>query len=284
MEIGITGHNGFIGKEVAAAVSRASHKIVPLDPFLGGDDGLQIEFKNYHFDLDWILHFASKTSIAESFKDPFVTYGNNLDSTIKAMEIAHKSNAAFLFMSSYVYGPPQYVPIDEKHPVSTTNPYMGSKIACEEICRQLCSMLNIPLIILRGFNIYGDCKIQGRIISDLVSAANNGEQIVLNDPEPLRDYLYIKDFVQLILKIISSGIDNPGIYNVGFGRSYSNLEVAQIVQKVTSSRLEIVIKSNPRKNDILDCSVDVDLVKKKFCWKPSFDLEQGLKELIHLTV
>ena len=96
-------------------------------------------------------------------------------------------------MSSYVYGNPKYLPIDEKHPVASANPYMGSKITGEEICRQLSHLLKFPLIILRVFNIYGDFEIPGRLISDLLQNLRQGNSLVLNDPVPKRDYLYIKD-------------------------------------------------------------------------------------------
>ena len=135
-------------------------------------------------DLNWVLHFAASASIGKSFENPFYTYANNLESTIVALNIAYRSKSPFLFMSSYVYGKPRYLPIDEKHPLDFVNPYMGSKIIGEEICRQICSMLLIPLIILRGFNIYGNCKIPGRLISDLLESAHNRMPIVLNDPLP----------------------------------------------------------------------------------------------------
>ena len=75
---------------------------------------------------------------------------------MQALKVAHFSSASFIFMSSYVYGDPEYIPINEKHPLRANNPYMGSKIICEKICQDFSKQFDIPLIILRAFNIYGD--------------------------------------------------------------------------------------------------------------------------------
>ena len=118
------------------------------------------------------FYFGARTSIEFSWENPFQVYANNLNSTLIALNIARSTKANFVFMSSYVYGPPQYLPIDEAHPLYAVNPYMGSKIAGELICQQISKIYQIPLIILRSFNIYGHFITPGRFISDLVEAFN----------------------------------------------------------------------------------------------------------------
>ena len=204
MKIGITGQKGFIGNSILKALLRENHQVISLDKYTRSsviDEPIMEKFPN---DLQWLLHFGANTSIKTSWEDPFFAYTNNINSTIQALKIAHNCKAAFLFMSSYVYGNPQYLPIDEKHPVMPLNPYMGSKIIGEEICRAISDLLQIPLIVLRAFNIYGKVQIPGRLISDLLNAVRQDNSIILNDTTPKRDYLYIKDFDALILKIISN--------------------------------------------------------------------------------
>ena len=280
MKIGITGQGGFIGSYAAKALSAGGHGIIQLDDLIRSCGPQDIAGEPSVQKLDWVLHFASKTSIKASFDDPFCTYSNNLNSTLTAMKIASYSKAAFLFMSSYVYGKPKYLPIDEKHPVMPLNPYMGSKIAGEEICLHLSGLLSIPFIILRGFNIYGNHYLPGRLISDVLESIRTGTPIVVNDPLPKRDYLFIKDFCSLLAKIVEDEGIKTGIYNVGYGHSYSNLEVAELASKIAGNRSRIVIRSAPRPNDVDDCSVDVSLVKNTFSWSPDYSLEDGLMELI----
>ncbi|MDR4508733.1 MAG: GDP-mannose 4,6-dehydratase [Candidatus Brocadiaceae bacterium] len=279
MKIGITGQSGFIGGAVARAVSGAGHQVISLDKCIRS----YFADNDYPKKLDWVLHFAASTSIKASMKDPFFTYRNNIESTLAALKLSYHSRASFVFMSSYVYGQPKYLPIDEKHPIACLNPYMGSKILSEEICRQLSDMLCIPLVILRGFYIYGNCQFPGRLISDLMESVRKGIPMVLNDPAPKRDYLYIKDFEALILKIISQVQIKTGTYNVGSGHSYSNLEVAEMVRILSGGKCDIVAKSSPRSQDVSDCTVDVSLIKEAFSWEPRYSLEKGLSELIQLS-
>ena len=185
-------------------------------------------------------------------------------------------------MSSYVYGPTQYLPINEQHPVRSVNPYMGSKLLGESLCKQFSEQFKIPLVILRGFNIYGNVLIPGRLISDLIESIKLGKSLVLNDQNPKRDYLYIEDFKALILKIICQKPSKTKIYNVGSGTSYSNLEVANMAHEIAQCKDPIVIKSTARLNDILDCTVDINLLKETFEWSPKYSLRQGLNELISL--
>jgi len=280
MKIGITGVSGFIGKSIAEALSQEAHQVVPLDRFTRSINSCYKETNSYSNNLDWVLHFGAKTSISDSFSDPFTTYANNVGATIKALEIAYKSRAVFMYMNSYVYGPPQYMPIDEKHPVMPLNPYSGSKIASEQVCRHLSDTLKIPLVILRGFNIYGRCRIPGRLISDILESSDKREPLYLNDPFPRRDYLYIKDFQELIFKIISQKPVSTGTFNVGYGQSYSNQEVVEMAKILSGNCFEVIIQSKPRPMDISDNIADISLVKKTFSWTPAYSLERGLKELI----
>jgi len=282
MKIGITGYRGFIGNSVAKALSHQNHQIISLDAYTRSEGANKFDLKEIPTDLNWVLHFGASTSIQASFNNPFLTYHNNFDSTLLALKIAHTSQAAFLLMSSYVYGIPQYLPLDEKHPVSFANPYMGSKIITETLSQQLSETLKIPLIILRGFNIYGKQRVPGRLITHLLDAIEQNIPITLNDPHPKRDYLYIKDFHQLLFKIIGKTPSPAGIYNVGSGQSYSNLEVAKIAQIFANKTLPIEIQSNPRPHDIQDCTVNVDLIKTTFSWAPAYSLQQGLEDLIRI--
>jgi nucleoside-diphosphate-sugar epimerase len=282
LKIGITGIHGFIGSHVARRLSDEGHAVISLDNYTRQSDFKTSDVESFPKGLNWVMHFGASTSINESYDKPFHIYSNNLMSTLTAAKIAFESKCAMIFMSSYVYGNPEYLPIDEKHPVSALNPYMGSKIAGEELCRQLNKLLSLPVVILRGFNIYGDWNSPGRLISDLISAAKRGDPLLVKDPAPRRDYLYIKDFNSLILKILTYKLSDVEIYNVGSGKSYSNYEVAEIVQSLANKDCRLIVQDRPRKNDVLDCYADVSLVKRSFSWNPSYSLEKGLGELINI--
>jgi len=278
--IGITGQKGFIGKAVAEALVAAGYEVLGLDKYLLKKDFDSRDISEKSKDMDWVIHFAAKTSIENSFKDPFYVYENNIESTLRALKVAQASGASFLYMSSYIYGVPEYLPVDEKHPVRICNPYMGSKAIAEELARDICGYLKKQLVVLRGFTIYGGMEKKGRLIPSLIRSVQKHEPLVLNDASPRRDYLYIKDFFGLILKIIQKKEKKSGIYNVGYGKSYSNLEVVEKVAELSGKKMRIIVKKKRRTNDILDCRADIRLVSRTFSWKPVYSLEKGLAELL----
>ena len=280
LSIGFSGTNGWLAKHAINKLESESIKIIDFDnltrklSYRPNKDAIK--------KLDWFFHFASKTNIENSIKDPFDTYINNLNSTLTAIEIAHVSKANLLYLSSYVYGDPEYQPIDEQHIVKPKNPYMNSKWISEQICCDICKQLNIPLTVFRVFNVYGYRQKKGRIISDLLDDAFNNKDLRLNDPEPIRDYLYIEDFNNLLLKMLYLNKSAEGTYNVGSGESLSNLEVAKIINNIINPSLKIRILSKPRKNDISICKVNNTKVINHFDWRPSFSLKKGIKHIIDI--
>lgn len=278
MKIGITGIDGFIGNAVSKALLDNGHSIIGLDKYTK-------EFKLPTFKhigpLDWILHFGAKTSIMDSYKDPASTIRNNLWSTMQALNLAEQNKSKFIYLSSYIYGQPKFIPIDEKHEINITNPYMGSKYLGEVLSKQFCDHCKIPLIILRAFNVYGSSKKTGRLISDLLNAFIKKELFILNDPKPRRDYLYIKDFIALILAITNKKNVCEGIFNVGFGKSYSNIEVVNLFNRLTDNALKITVNNQMRTNDIQNCVADNSKVRAAYSWAPNYTLNDGISEMIH---
>ena len=123
-----------------------------------------------------------------------------------------------------------------------------------------------------------------RLISDLLNAIKENKPLVVNDPLPKRDYLYIEDFNNLIEQIVTRIPIKTGIYNVGYGESHSNLDVAEYIKRISGTKQSIEVRPAMRKNDIADCSVDVSLVKNTFHWQPIYTLEEGLKKIIQTVV
>lgn len=281
MNIGMTGCDGFIGSAVADSLKRNGYYIVSLDCFTRCSKGDHTVL-GVPQGMRWVLHFGAHTSIRQSLEDPFGTYASNIDSTLKAMKIAWKCNAAFLYMSSYIYGRPRYTPVDENHPVEPSNPYMGSKATSERLCRQLGRLLGIKVLILRAFNIYGLCWNPGRLICDLLVSARDNKPFILNDPASRRDYLYIKDFQELILRVLQQKSQCTGVYNVGYGKSYSNIEVATMFSRLAGAHIEIIVRSQPRPGDVDDCVADTRQLRQVFDWTPVYSLEAGLKETLSL--
>ena len=279
LTVGFTGLNGWLGSHVGKALESNSFKIINLDTFTRALN--KRPEKDEITKLDWVFHFGAKTNIKESFNNPFRIYRNNVVSTLSVTEIAKISQANLLYISSYIYGEPNYLPIDEDHIVKPNNPYMSSKWIAEQVCTNICEQLNIPLTVFRIFNIYGVGLSKGRLISDLLHNISNNEDLSVNDSSPIRDYLYIEDFLNLISSLLNSTSPSLGVFNVGSGKSYSNIEVAETIQSLISPVLKIKILRDQRKNDISSCIVDNKKLINHFNWTPKYDLFEGLEHTIN---
>ena len=104
-----------------------------------------------------MLHLAAKTFVPNSFKNPEIIYRENYLSMINILEYCRlNSIKKLIFLSSYVYGKPDYLPIDEKHKTHIENPYGRSKLHCESLCNSYAQDYGLDIIVLRPFNIFGN--------------------------------------------------------------------------------------------------------------------------------
>jgi nucleoside-diphosphate-sugar epimerase len=280
--VGLTGCSGFIGSHVRRHLIENGAAAVCLDGLVHPDSERSIQGLKPVPDkkLDWVLHFGASKSIEASFRDPVEIYRRNMHSTLAALKIAITCKARFLYMSSYVYGQPRYLPVDEKHPVEALNPYMGSKLLGEQLCRQIHESPGLSVIILRGFTFYGPGQDGDQLIPSVTGSIRAGRPIVVMDPDPVRDYLYISDLSRLVAKIVYSGYSGFEIYNVGGGRPYRNIEVAEIANKLAEDRVKIRVMKVSRRNDVKKCYANIDKAARDFHWRPEVDLPSGLRKCI----
>src|SRR3972149_12306266 len=154
MIIAVTGSSGSGGKKLAEHLTSLNHKIIKI----GRQEGIDIT--NYNDlnkvpEFDIIFHFAAMSYVPDSYLKPQEFYNFNFNSTLNTLELCRKYNAKYVYISSYVYGNPEYLPIDEDHPLVPFNPYADTKIIGENLCRSYNKFFNLNIMIVRPFNIYG---------------------------------------------------------------------------------------------------------------------------------
>ena len=277
----ITGGSGFIGSHLKIGLgNRKSLKLINLSRSTHGNNLENIV--KVKSDISAVIHLAAKTYIPDAFKNPYYMYKDNFLSTLNLLEFCRRNKVKkFIYMSSYVYGKPDYLPIDENHPTNIMNPYGKSKLICEKLCKSYCEDYGIKLIILRPFNIFGINQDSKFLIPLIIKQTlEENDQIKLNDLKPKRDYLYINDLIYLLETLINHDVKNYfSVYNIGSGVSYSVKQITENILNVFDVKKTIVTSGIKRKNEVLDCVANIENIQKDFKWSPTYSLVQGLQDL-----
>ena len=293
MSILITGINGFIGKRLSRKLADKKRFIVlgyeqstinqakKDNPNRKFDVTNEEFFKNYHDEtIDFIIHLAAKTSIEDSVKNPYRTFFTNVVGTLNLLEFARKKHIKnFIFTSTYLYGKPEYLPIDENHPLKPHSPYNRSKFLAEKLCENYSLEYGLNVVSLRPFYIYGPNNKESSLVQKIISGINNSENVVLNGLKTKRDFLYVDDFVELIPKIMDNFPKKYNVYNVGYGVSYKIGDIAKKVARLLNKDVKIQYKKR-KANEIVDMAADISKVSKEFGWKPKINIDLGLNLIV----
>ena len=230
-------------------------------------------------DVDVIFHLAAETQIQPSIEDPVKTCDVNYMGTLNILECARKNNIKRVILSSTsaVYGR-NYPPHDERLPVDCMNPYSVTKFGAEQLCKMYYELYGIETVIFRYFNVYGDrMPTKGSyapVISIFLNQKENGNPLtVIGDGTQKRDFVHVSDVVEA--NILAMETTNPRCFanpmNVGTGKSYSVMEVANMV----GGDIEYLPE---RVGEIKESVCDNTKIKSLLNWKPKQDLELWIKK------
>jgi nucleoside-diphosphate-sugar epimerase len=274
----VTGSEGFVGKALVKLLKSYSYEVLQV----GGSKIINLNDKKIVEQLpvvDVIVHLAARSFVPDSFRKPSEFYYNNFLSTLNILEKAKKDCSKVIFFSTYVYGSPQYLPIDEAHPKQPLNPYTQSKILCEDLCEAYNRDFNLPIIIFRPFNIYGHGQSDHFFIPTIIKQMEK-TTILLNDPRPKRDFIYIDDVVEAIRLALENFKSNFTIYNLGSGISTSINEVVHLIEEILMKKVEVNYSNQVRQGEVLDTIANIDKIKSELNWYPRYSIKLGLERLL----
>ena len=274
----VTGANGFIGRNLAPQLCNAGYKVFSVDIESGDvtEDSTWLKFPQ----AEVVIHLAGKTFVPDSWAEPAAFIKCNLLGTVAALNYCIKHHARLILLSSYMYGNPEVLPIPETAPLVANNPYALSKKLAEETCQFYSDcFVDINITILRPFNVYGPEQPENFLIPSIIHQVNTGQIIQVKDLEPKRDYVYVGDVVQAIIKAVH-GPQRFNVFNIGSGTSYSVGELIKIIQSLKGTNLSVQSSSERRKDEIMDTVADITLARKQLGWMPQFTLHQGLQKCL----
>jgi nucleoside-diphosphate-sugar epimerase len=270
----VTGATGFIGRHLVETLKKKGMEPVQIDISLGNDICEERTLQDIG-SFDVLVHLAGKLFVPDSFESSGDFFRTNILGTINALELCKKNNARFITLSSYVYGRPDYLPVNEDHPVRMWNPYAASKIIAEQLTQAYNRNFNLPAIILRVFNVYGHGQKEPFLFPLIINGLKRGK-LVLQDPEPKRDFVYVLDLVDAIERCLFCDCQDFRVYNIGSGISYSVAQIVGIAKNVLRSNSPVVYTGKTRTTDIMDVVADVSKIRKELGWEPRYDLRSGV--------
>ncbi|QSO47525.1 NAD-dependent epimerase/dehydratase family protein [Alicyclobacillus mengziensis] len=272
----VTGASGFIGKHLVRRLTREGHAVVEFSS-KDGDISERDALSGYD-NVEHVFHLAAKTFVPESWSNPHDYFRINILGMVTVLEFCRRIGASLTLLSTYVYGEPQYLPVNEEHPLVAASPYHQSKIMAEELAEFYSKQFNVKTTVLRIFNVYGQGqsshflipKIYAQVVDDTV------REVSVMDLEPRRDYVYIDDVTSAMLATL-----NPNelyrVYNVGSGAAASVRDVIETIFEVTGIQKPIHSANLVRKSEVSVCVADTSRIRKELSFVPLYTLYQGLK-------
>lgn len=272
----VTGACGFIGRHLVPRLRAAGHQVLEVSRQSG--DVSNPETWQRFPTSDAVVHLAARSFVPESWDVPADFIKTNLFGAIGALEYCRTHRASFVFPSSYLYGDAPREPVGEDTNLVARNPYALSKKLAEEACRFYADGYGLNVTILRPFNIYGAGQSHRFLVPTILQQLKGAKEIRVRDLEPRRDYVYILDVADAIVKAVacSTGFN---VFNVGTGISHSVEELIRTIQDVWGTNLPVRSEGVRRRDEVMDTVADITRVRALLGWAPRFSLRGGLEDM-----
>jgi UDP-glucose 4-epimerase len=306
----VLGGLGFIGSNLAQALVGVDAEVALLDslrPRQGGrpdnvagfESRLKLEIGDVRDErvlapllkgADLVFNLVGQTSHLDSMVSPLTDLESNCESQLAILEALRKHNPSARVVyagTRQIYGRPQYLPVDERHPVRPVDVNGIHKFAAAEYHRLYAEVYGLDVTILRLTNTYGprmrisDAR-QTFLGEWIRRALNDQEVLVFGDGTQRRDFNYIDDVVDAFALAAVGAHSAPRIYNLGSSRVVTLLELAELVTRVAAAgSVRCVPFPNDRKAiDIGDYFADFSRIRRELGWSPKVELEDGLHRTI----
>ena len=300
-EVVVTGGAGFIGSNLCRTLLEQGAKVTAYDNMYSGkmefikdllDKGLnfvQADIRDPEAlekatkKCDKIFHLAAQTSVPFSMENPQEDCEINVIGTLNVLEAARKADVRVVFASSCaVYGNPEKRPTPETYPTNPIAFYGLSKLLGENCCRFHQATYGLEVVRLRIFNVYGP-NCHGVMYDFLKKLQKNPNKLeVLGTGRQSRDFVYISDMVNFLLKAATSPQAPGEAFNVGTGTTTSVAELADMIIEILELKdVEVSFTGGQAWEGDMDITLaDNSKAVNKLEWRPQVSLKQGLKKLI----
>ena len=301
----ITGATGFIGSHLAEYFVEKGYQVIGYDRYNPNNNWGWLEGSRYKSEIDIILgdirdydsvsksvkicdavlHLAALNGIPYSYVSPLAYIKTNIEGTYNILEASKNSEISDVLITSTseVYGTAQYIPMDEDHPLVGQSPYAASKIGADQLAMSYFGSFDLPVKIVRPFNVYGPRQSPRAVIPSIILQLliNEDYNIKIGDTSPTRDFTYVNDICSSYLELLKSENHYGKVINVGMGKEISIGDLITNIRNILGIKDFTLIKENkryrPKKSEVNRLFCDNKKLIQNTNWKAKYNLRKGLK-------
>jgi len=306
----ITGGLGFIGSNLARELVEAGADVTVVDSLIedyggslfniaGIEDAVHVNISDVRDEhslrylvgnQDYLFNLAGQTSHLDSMRDPYSDLEINCRSQLSILEACRHRNPDVMIVfagTRQIYGRPERLPVDERHPISPVDVNGINKTAGEWYHLLYGRVYGLRVSVLRLTNTYGPRMrvkdARQTFLGDWLRRLVIGEPLrVFGDGLQRRDFNYVDDAVRALLLAATREEARGQVYNLGDDEVVSLLELAELLVELNGGgAYEVVPFPRERKAiDIGDFYADFGKIRAKLGWHPNVRLREGLAETL----
>ena len=298
----VTGGAGFIGSHLAEELLRRGQRVRVVDSLITGKRRNLEPLNGVEFvegdladpsiaaaavkGMDYVLHQAAIPSVPRSVKDPVTSNRANIDASLNVLVAARDAGVRRVVYagSSSAYGDTPTLPKREDMPTNPLSPYALQKLVAEQYCRMFTRLYGLETVTIRYFNVFGPRQDPGSPYSGVISlfstALLEGRQpVIYGDGEQTRDFTYIANVVDGVLRACEATDASGEVINVATGGRVSLNELLQTMNRIVGTSIEAIYK-DPRDGDVRDSQADISKARRLLGYTPLINLEEGLRRTV----
>jgi len=302
MKVFVTGGAGYIGSVCVEQLIKHGHSVTVFDnlqqghraavhrdaSLIVGDLANPTEIDKALIETrpDAVMHFAARTSVAESVEKPFLHLGDNVRNGLNLMEavVSHGITRFILSSTAALFGSPEKMPIAADERIDPGSPYGESKSILERVLYWLDQTSGVRYAALRYFNAAGATAERGEDhdpethLIPLVLQVPLGQRdkiMVFGDDYPtrdgtcVRDYIHIVDLAEAHILALEALEDGSRTYNLGNGAGFTVLEVIEAAREVTGHAIPVEVGTR-RGGDLAELIACSEKIEQQLGWKPKY--------------